>query len=159
MTGTRGPKSKPTAARLLDGTHRADRHGDPAMEPGEAVQVVLPPPDSLGQYGKRVWRETLPKIVEGGYFTGLDVDSFELYCRTYDEVAACDAAIKKDGRFYVNKKSGARVSHPAVLQRFRWLELQRRYAAAFWLTPTDRAGKQGAPKKKAVAKVQPRRRG
>lgn len=136
----RGPKKTPNTVKISHGTHRRDRDGDPSLEPGTPLVDCPQPPESLGDDGRNVWLEELSKIIQAGYFTQLDLRSFETYCRTFDEVSRLDAVLESQGEYFV-AESGYMGQHPAVNARFKWLDIRRRYEEAFWMNPTARAGK------------------
>ncbi len=137
--------------KIASGTFRKDRDGDPTLAPrASAVADCPPPPESLGEHGRDYWLSELPKIIAGGYFTQLDIRAFERLCRAHDEVAKCDQTLEEQGEHSLSE-SGYICQHPAVNQRFKWLDIIRRYEADFWLTPTARAGKQIGEKKQRVA--------
>lgn len=141
--GKRGPRKAPTVLKITRGTHRADRDGDPSLEPNAVPVVDCPPaPESLGEVGRAAWIDSLPKMIAAGYFTHLDLRAFERYCRAHDEVAKCDQILLEEGEYAVAGESGYIAQHPAVNQRFKWLDIMRRYEDAFWLNPTARSGKQ-----------------
>ena len=135
-----GRTRKPTALKILHGTHRPWRDGNPKLEPGERLTKTPKAPVRLGKAGRKVWREVMPEMVAYGYVTELDLPAFEHYCRTHDEVARIDKLLSEQGEFYTTEK-GCMCSHPAVRERFHWLDMMRRYEIQFWLTPTSRAGK------------------
>lgn len=148
--GRRGTKKAPTPVKLAMGTHRKDRDGDPDREPTAPIVVDCPPPpDSLGEAGRECWLSELPKIIAAGYFTQLDTRAFERFCRAHDEVAKCDAVLLEEGE-HTNTESGYICQHPAVNQRFKWLDIIRRYETDFWMNPTARAGKQLAGQRKST---------
>lgn len=150
-----GRPRKPTTLKLLAGTHRPHRDGDPAFEPkADPIVSCPPPPDTLEQHGREAWLDCIPKMIEAGYFTQLDLRAFERYCRAHDEVAKCDRVLTEEGEHSV-AESGYICQHPAVNQRFKWLDIIRRYETEFWLNPTARSGKQVATQKKSgIAKRQ-----
>lgn len=148
----RGTKKAPTSVKLARGTLRS-RDGDPKAEPPAVLIVDCPPaPEALQESGREAWIDVLPKIISAGYFTELDLRSFERFCRAHDEVAKCDTVLADEGEHAV-AESGYICQHPAVNQRFKWLDIIRRYEEAFWLNPTARAGKQiSAQKHSSVPK-------
>jgi len=152
--GKRGPRKEPAVVKLARGTFRSDRDGDIGQAPKTPLVVDCPPPpDYLGEHGRNAWLDVLPGIIEGGYFTQLDLRAFGRgYCRAHDEVAKCDAVLAEEGE-HATAESGYVCQHPAVNQRFKWLDIIRRYEDAFWLNPTARSGKQvAAPGKRSVAR-------
>ena len=140
--GRRGRRRLPMAVKLSRGTLRVDRDGDPCLAPNPSLLASCPPPpDSLGQAGRDVWLEIVPKMIAANYFTQLDLLAFERFCRAHDEVARCDQILIAEGDHSI-ADTGYVCQHPAVNQRFKWLDILRRYEDAFWLNPTARSGKQ-----------------
>ncbi len=128
--------------KIAKGTARKDRDGDPSLAPRAVVVCDCPPPaESLLEAGRNYWIGELPKIIEAGYFSQLDIRSFERLCSAQDEVAKCDQILAEEGE-YVTTDKGYVCQHPAVNQRFKWLDIIRRYEDAFWMNPTARSGKQ-----------------
>jgi len=144
--GRRGPKKTPPEIKLAHGTHRDDRDGKPELQPGDSLTEVPRAPRSLGTVGKKVWKEATGLMVDAGYLTALDLSALELYCRAHDEVATLDEEIANVGTTYTTEK-GFVGQMPQVNQRFKWLDIIRRYQLEFWLTPTARAGQQLTKKK------------
>jgi P27 family predicted phage terminase small subunit len=145
-----GPKRKPDTLKVADGTHRPTRDGDPSLAPKAPLIANCPtPPEILGKDGRAAWIDVLPKMIGAGFFTQLDLLAFERYCRFHDEVAKCDAILLADGEYTV-AETGYVCQHPAVNQRFKWLDMIRRYEDSFWLNPTARSGKQISSKAKST---------
>jgi len=138
-----GRKRKPTALRVMDGTMRSDRYGDPDAEPGVVVNGVPSCPSDMGEAGRKIWDAVLPLIVRHGYLADLDVSAFERFARLHDELANCEQAIDEDGAYHI-LDSGSIQQHPAINRKMKVLDMIRRYEIEFWLTPTARAGKQVA---------------
>jgi P27 family predicted phage terminase small subunit len=136
----RGRKRQPTALKVARGTYRRDRDGDPDREPGVSLSGYLPPPDRLGAVACATWETELPTLIAAGHVTDLDLGAFELYCRAVGEVARLDKLLIDEGEYFT-AQSGYVGQHPAVNQRFKWLNIIARFQEAFWLTPTARAGK------------------
>lgn len=150
-----GRKKLPTTLKLQKGTFAAYRDGNPALEMQSPVVRNLPPaPDSLGTKGAERW-ETVGKILAAATcLQESDLQALECYARAFDEVLRCDEVLRKDGNYIPTTTSV--VMHPAVRERFQWLDLIRRYESEFGLTPSSRASvrKSEAPK----TGIQPRRR-
>lgn len=141
--GKRGPRKAPAIVKIARGTARADRDGDPVLAPKVSAIADCPsPPDGLGEDGRDYWIIQMPLMIQAAYFSSLDVKAFERCCRAVDEVAKCDRILLEEGEYSVSGDSGYISQHPAVNQRFKWLEIIRRYEDAFWLNPTARSGKQ-----------------
>lgn len=154
--GKRGPKKAPATVKLARGTFRQDRDGDPAAAPRVGKVAACPPaPDELEEIGRSVWLDMLPRIITAGYFAELDLRAFERYCRAHDEVEKCDVLLEEHGEYFT-AETGYVGQHPAVNQRFKWLDIIRRYEEAFWLNPTARSGKQVSTNKPASVAVRKR---
>lgn len=146
--GKRGAKPAPTALKVLRGTHRKDRHGDPADEVSPATLGTTTPPRGLGPAGRARWKAVVKQLTELGVLTVLDVGALTTYCRAHDEIAKCDRVLAKDGEYF-STEGGYIGQHPAVNQRFKWLDVKRRYEGEFGLTASARCGLKATKKTKA----------
>jgi len=153
--GKRGPKPTPTALRIAQGTFRRDRHGHPDSQPDFPLVASTDPPGTLGAAGRERWSAVVPSLVATGVLTVGDVAALELYCRSFDEVARLDALLADAGEF-IATKTGFVAPHPAVNQRFKWLDLQRRLASEFALTPASRTTVKVTPT--TSTRIKPRKR-
>lgn len=136
----RGTKRLPDTIKIDRGTIRTDRTGSPQSKPQPNVSSKLPEfPEVLKELGKRAWSEVGEKILRLGVATELDWGAFETYCRSFDEVAWCDQVLETQGHFFTSE-TGFVGQHPAINQRFKWLDVRRRYEAEFGLTPSSRSG-------------------
>lgn len=118
--GRRGPPKKPTKARLLDGTHREDRYGDPELEvqPPETTET---PPAHLKGIAKEMWIALAADLLKMGLLTSVDRWQLEILCHAY---ATCRRTEKSD---------------PAW---FKAATVVDRIARQFGLTPSARQGMQ-----------------
>ena len=104
-----------------------------------------PPPSGwLSAIARATWEVELPKLIAAGHVTDLDLGAFELYCRAVGEVARLDKLLVDEGEYFT-AQSGYVGQHPAVNQRFKWLNIIARFQEAFWLTPSARAGQKVTP--------------
>lgn len=94
-------------------------------------------PESLKAAGMVRWSEDGALLVALGVITALDLPAFELYCRAWDEVAACEAAIEELP--YIVSDSGYLSPHPATAQRKAALERIKHYQQVFGMTPSSRS--------------------
>jgi phage terminase small subunit len=77
----RGPKPKPTAIKILEGT-RADRINE--LEPVYPLPDGVPaPPGWLHEYGVEHWRELAPLLHGQGILTQADLPAFANLCDLY----------------------------------------------------------------------------
>jgi len=141
--GKRGPPPTPTKLKILDGTHRKDKHGDPDLEPkGEVLDKLPPPPRHLGAEGKKRWKKTGQILLEMGLLTLPDLEALEVYADAWDERAACLRVEKKQGRYFTNAKTKVVVMHPAVRNRRDCEKIIKQFHACFGMTASDRNGMQ-----------------
>ena len=85
--------------------------------------------------------------------------AFATYCRAHDEIAKCDAQlVDAEGKIleYFTAESGYVGQHPAVNQRFKWIDVKRRYEAEFGLTASSRNGLVGNKPKTGGIKTRKR---
>ena len=135
--GKRGFKPEPIALKLMKGTYRPDKDGELAdMPPVEKAN--LDSPAALGEIGLTVWQHEAPRLSDSGVLSESDRWALHTYCRTFDEVARLDGELAESGEYCTTDK-GYICQHPAVNQRFKWLDLRRRYEAEFGLTPSSRS--------------------
>jgi P27 family predicted phage terminase small subunit len=147
--GKRGPRAKPTKLKLLAGNPGKRKLNDLEPEPPRANLVA---PDDLKETGLEIWNRTALMLDTLGVVSELDLLAFHTYCRAHDEIAECDDVIANEGTYYTTDK-GTKCQHPAVNQRFKWLDLKRRYEAEFGMTPSSRSGVQSTkPPANAIPK-------
>lgn len=157
--GKRGPRPTPTSLKVAHGTYRADRDGEKDAEVAPPPLAHLDPPDSLGEIGQAKWREVAPLLNAEGLLTKLDSGALETYCRAHDEIAKCDAQLTNEAGEsveYFTAESGYVGQHPAVNQRFKWLDVKRRYEAEFGMTASSRSGLVGNKPKTGGVKARKR---
>lgn len=150
MPGTRrsGRKRKPTELKVLEGTFRADRHGDAPQVKGQ----FPPAPAHLSKAERELW-ETLPRvpwIVESDTLAVNGcVSTFERILRNQRAQGATESAgnplaykftPSADGEPNMEPKE-----NPLITQEMRLWNSLRSWLATLGLTPADRA-KMSAPK-------------
>ena len=151
------PRKQPSALKVASGTYRPDRDPDPELEPRPVSLAAVPlPPNTLGAEGVKRWQANADVLHQIGLLTCGDLDSFECYCKLWDEAAELEAAIAKDGRF-ITAMSGRKTSHPAATQLKAVRDEIRRYQQEFGMTPSGRCGLQ--VQKPEQKKVSRRKRG
>jgi P27 family predicted phage terminase small subunit len=133
--GKRGPRPGPTKLKILAGNPGKRKLNDREPQPPRAT---LATPDDLRDVGREVWERTAALLDALDVVTEIDLLAFHTYCRAHDEIAECDEVIKSEGTYYETDK-GTKCQHPAVNQRFKWLDLKRRYEAEFGMTPSSRS--------------------
>lgn len=146
--GKRGPKKEPTTLKMAQGTHRPSRDGDPDAEPRPVELTTTPePPEDLGEAGRAAWERNANVLFQCGLLTMADLDLFREYCEAFDEKSRCIEVVKEQGE-YLPTMTGGISQHPAINRRIKAEDKIRRLAAAFGMSPSDRAGLQVDPGKK-----------
>lgn len=90
MTGTRGPMSKPTVLKLLEGNP-----GKRALNLADGVnpRIEIPsPPKHLGQEARKEWKRIAPLLEELGLISGLDRAALALYCQAVGRLSELEMA-------------------------------------------------------------------
>lgn len=137
-------------AKILAGTFRQDRDGDPSS----AVQAggVPEPPAHLADEALAFWQQVVPGLVSSGVAAACDSSALAMMCEWWARYRAfssmLDAAIAAQMQTY-----------QLVLQVGIATTNFDRLAARFGLTPSDRARLKIAPKATASTPVPARKRG
>lgn len=143
MTGRRGRPPKPPILHIAEGTHRRDRHGDPA----EAVPSFGVPerPKRLTGEARKLWESVVPGLVSSGVATERDTYALAEMCewyKRYRKAATQADKIAATNPYWADLLRAAKTA---------WTEFDR-VAARFGLTPADRAKlKTETPSKPQVA--------
>lgn len=132
--GARGPAPKPTALKLLQGTHRPDRAV--ANEPRPEADPPTPP-SILGREGKREWARVVKAASGLGLLTQLDRAVLLRYCHAYDEFWRMEKDIEENGESQVTG-TGYEAIRPQVTIRNQALARMQRAEAELGLTPSAR---------------------
>lgn len=74
---TRGPKRKPTALHVVDGTFKPSRHGDVQANEPQPTGALEKPKSLKGRAG-RLWDEWAPRL---DWLTTVDSPKFAMWCR------------------------------------------------------------------------------
>jgi P27 family predicted phage terminase small subunit len=138
-------KRVPTPLRVARGTHRKDRHGDPAAEPKIDPATLGEPPGHLLSDGVLAWRHVGPLLVGSGLLTEADVGPFTRYCEALDQARIEASKIEAEGADFTTEK-GFVCQHPAVNRRFKWLTEIRKFEDRFGMSAANRSGMQIAGK-------------
>lgn len=134
--GRRGPRKLPKEVKARRGTLRTPRT---RKEVTPRTPTMSDPPTTLAAEGKRRWEETMRHLQEDDLVTVADLHALEVYCRAWDEVAACDKSIAEHGDTFETDK-GYIGQSPAIARRFRAYDIIRRFQIEFGLTPAARQG-------------------
>jgi P27 family predicted phage terminase small subunit len=137
--GSRGPARKPTALRVLHGTHpeRINR-----TEPRPAPLPVTEPA-WLSAGAAEKWRELAPHLVSMGVLTAVDVDLLAAYCECYARWRVLAELAANSPPVYVrqthDRGGGSATARNPVWQQVRDAEAALRVMAReFGFTPSAR---------------------
>jgi P27 family predicted phage terminase small subunit len=149
-----GRPRTPTRVLQLRGTHRKDRHGDPAAEVQfEKLTELPPPPGFLDPVGVMEWERIGPELVEKQLLTTVDMAAFTAYCLNVARMVAAEKAINEKG-LIVLTPFGQLQTNPAVsIARQAGVEV-RKFCQEFGLTPSART-RVRTPEKPAPKKDDP----
>lgn len=123
-----GPRHKPTALKILQGTARQDRMNSDEPKPELSSKR---PPSWLTAGQRKVWKDKAPGLIDQGVLTVWDRDALGRYCVLFAQFVD------------LSKMSG----HD-VLSELRQLNVQiSRLESEFGLTPASRGRIKGTPPK------------
>lgn len=98
--GQGGGPRKPAHLRVVEGTHRNDRHGsveDAKNDLREALSSPIPdPPAHLDDYARATWLRLAPDLHARGLLTPRDSDAFADYCQATSDLAIASKALQAD---------------------------------------------------------------
>lgn len=126
-----GRPRKPGTLHILEGTHRRDRHGDPAavesMNLGEPV-----PPKYLKGWALRYWHEITPRLREMKCATAADSAALAQLCTWW-------AAARRFTLMLEKAKDGDKRLYRLASNLAMATNQFQAIACRFGLTPSDRA--------------------
>lgn len=127
----KGRPRKPTAAHILDGTHRSDRHGEQAdqWQPDGAPKM----PAWLNNDAQTLWQELSPRLVESNVATCVDAAELAALCDWWARYR--EAARVADG---IKDKQSTKFYRLSILASMAWKNFATA-GAKFGLNPSDRA--------------------
>lgn len=148
-----GPKSKPTALKMLEGG-RGHRPLDLDAEPKFSIPADMPePPGVLDDYAREEWDRIAPELYGNGLLTVADASGLGAYCQAYStwrtasEQFAVDrqdnAAARSKGLIVITKQ-GNRIQNPLLGIVNKARADMVKLGLEFGLTPSARASLQGA---------------
>jgi P27 family predicted phage terminase small subunit len=139
-----GRKAKPTALKLIQGTHRKDRAV--ANEPKPKASARVPaPPGELGKMAKNEWRRIAKELHAMGVLTRIDTKGLANYCQAYDDMLTARGLLhawnlaNPDSINVVKSMTGNIKTHPYLSQMREARIDMMRFAAEFGLTPSSRS--------------------
>lgn len=132
----RGRTPLPDALKEARGTLKKSRVNQ-SQARFDVPKTTPKPPATLNLYGKRLWKEMLPKLVETGLYTEGDHQAFELLCMAYGDLIQARKDLKESGTIVVTDK-GTVYQHPNVgIANQAWNRVKL-MLGQFGLTPAER---------------------
>ena len=132
----RGRTPLPDALKEARGTLKKSRVNQ-SQARFDVPKTTPKPPATLNLYGKRLWKEMLPKLVETGLYTEGDHQAFELLCMAYGDLIQARKDLKKSGTIVITDK-GTVYQHPNVgIANQAWNRVKL-MLGQFGLTPAER---------------------
>ena len=134
--GVRGRTPLPDTLKEAKGTLKKSRVNQ-AQAKFDVPDSNPNPPATLNLYGKRLWKEMLPKLIETGLYTEGDHQAFELLCMAYGDLIQARKDLKESGTIVVTEK-GTVYQHPNVgIANQAWNRCKL-MLGQFGLTPAER---------------------
>lgn len=134
--GVRGRTPLPDVLKEAQGTLKKSRVNH-AQARFDVPDGNPKPPATLNLYGKRLWNEMLPKLIESGLYTEGDHQAFELLCMAYGDLIQARKDLKESGTIVVTEK-GTVYQHPNVgIANQAWNRCKL-MLGQFGLTPAER---------------------
>jgi len=132
--GKRGPRSKPTRLKLIQGTYRSDRAS--SNEP--APEAVAPKcPTFLKGEARREWKRVSDELESLGLLSRIDRGALAAYCTAWATFVEADKIIRTEGMTFVTQK-GYHQQRPEVGIRSRAMDQMRAFMSEFGMTPAAR---------------------
>lgn len=158
--GERGPRTAPTALKMVKG-ERKDRinNSEPTPTSGE-----VGPPEWLDDEALEVWNTYAPDLEFKKVLTAWDVEEFATWCSWASTHRQAVRDIRRLGELIETpvvirgEKVGDKIErNPACITRREASDQMLRYGARFGLTPSDRTAiKVGGPTKETPGKSKAR---
>lgn len=140
----RGVKPKPAALRIVDGTHRDDRHGNAEAVGKLEKSLAKPdkPPKWLTTSQKKHWRYFLKLIDDINVARMPDEVALGTMCVAFEDYLEASATLEEFGEYYVTTtKNGDEMvrRHPAAMKKKEAESRLMRMCPEFGMTPSGRA--------------------
>lgn len=129
-----GRKPKPSALRELAGNvgHRPINKNEPKFSGTPTC------PRHLDDEAKKEWKRISKELTSMGLLTSVDRAALAAYCAAYSRWASAEEQIQKFGLVIKSPKSGYPVPNPYVGIANTALDLMRKFASEFGMTPASR---------------------
>ena len=136
--GSRGPKRLTTetlsrrGSRLAKGRKSAEANKQRFGEP--PAGVLDPPPDELGEYGKKLWMEYAEDLKNEGLLTPNSIIGFTILCSAWENYWQAQELIAEQG-LLIDGSRGQKKKNPAVQIREKALAQFTVLAGRFGIVP------------------------
>ena len=135
--GKRGPASKPTNLKVLQGN--PGRRPINEKEPKFPIADEVPsPPSYLSTYAKKEWKRIAPLLHRNRLLTEADISILAGYCQAYNRWIEAEKLIRTYG-YTSETDKGNIIQRPEVGIANKALDEMLKYAKEFGLTPSSRA--------------------
>lgn len=123
--------------RLARGNPSKDKINTDMLAKVEKLYELPPPPVHLGQYGRKEWERTGPKLVEMRLLAETDLPAFEAYCMNIDLMIESKIAINNEGMLIMGARGWVR--NPAIAAFGQASTAIRGFVSEFGLSPSARS--------------------
>ena len=136
VKGKSGPRYKPTQAKRLAGTLRADRVN--SNEPVGPVLGKMPRcPSHLNGEARKTWSRVGRALIDTGVLTGVDLQGLEAYCVVYARWQDVETQLKLYG--VMLSQDGRLFPSPYLKIAEDCLKQMRAWMTEFGITPSSRS--------------------
>lgn len=139
----RGPKHKPTALKLVQGTLRKGRVNEAEPQPDPALPD---PPAHLCADALTEWRRVAPRLLALGVISRLDRAVLAAYCQAYGRWVQAEEALERFAKrdpatrgLMIKTQAGNAIQNPLVGAANKAMADMQRFAAELGITPASRA--------------------
>jgi P27 family predicted phage terminase small subunit len=132
---TRGPRPKPTALKVIQGTDRADRRNE--CEPVLATRIPECPEHLAGE-AKREWERTTKLLAAAGLVAEIDRAALASYCQAWGRWVEAEEALRRHG-VVIKSPNNFPMPSPYLAIANKAMDQMRLLLTEFGMTPSSRA--------------------
>lgn len=136
--GRSGRKKIPAATKKLRGTFRKDRDAEPAQL--EVPESFPEPLFELREDVRELWDSLVPRMLQIGLLTDLDVMEFNVGFRWYNVFVATAEQLHSVSEMYHHTEKGTPIQHPLVSIHNQASAKVSQFCSKFGLSPSARSG-------------------
>ena len=130
--GKRGPNTKPTPLRVLEGNPGKRRiPAEPTPDRGS-----VEPPSDLPEPAAAIWRRLAPELEAKGLLAPRYLETFEVFCRTFPQWRRAAHLVELGGPVIKGRRDEM-VSNPASREFVRFGAMIRAFGSDFGLSPAS----------------------